>query len=137
MIKTESPEQDNPIPTTYRHISVAERNGVLLLRFVDLTRELETPGSFQETCREFRLLSTRHQDSVVVLDLEAQNVSSPELFICYLVRLDSEIKQVQGTLKLCNLSPLFAEELKLIRLNRMFSIYESLDDALLKRPDPR
>lgn len=122
---------DHPIPASYRHISVTEIDGVILLRFVDLRTELEKLGSYQETYQEFGMLASHHQKCLVVLDLEGQDVSAPELFICYLVRLDREVKQVQGTLKLCNLSPLFAEAMRMIRLNQMFSIYDSLDDALL------
>ena len=132
----EGPEQDSPIPTTYRHISVEERDGMLLLRFVDLRLELETLGSFQETYQEFGMLASHNPKCLVVLDLEGQDVSASELFICYLVRLDREVKQVRGTLKLCNLSPAFDEALRMIRLNRMFSIYKSLDDALLDLPEP-
>ena len=131
---TEGPEQDHPIPAAYRHISVEERYGMLLLRFVDLGNKLEKPDSFPETCQEFGMLASCHEKCLVVLDLEGQEVTASELFICYLVRLDREVKKVQGTLKLCNLSPLFAKELRMIRLNRMFSIYESLDDTLSNSP---
>jgi anti-anti-sigma regulatory factor len=131
---TEDPKENHPVQTTYRHISVKEIDGAPLLQFVDLRNELQTPGFFQETCQEFGMLASHHQNCSVTVDLEGQEVSASELFICYLVRLDREIKQVQGTLKLCNISPLFAEAMRVIRLDRMFSIYESLDDALISDP---
>ncbi len=137
MENTDVPEQNAPSPPTYRHISVEERDGVLVLRFVDLGRELESMGSAQETYGEFGMLASRHQNCSVILDLEGQEVSASELFICYLVRLHREVTQVHGTLKLCNLSPQFAEELRMIRLDRMFSISESVDAAMLNRPEPR
>ena len=37
---------------------------------------------------------------------------------------------MQGTLKLCNLSPPVVDALKMTRLSKFFSTYESLDDAL-------
>ena len=125
---------DHPIPASYRHISVTEIDDVILLRFADLRTELEKLGSYQETYQEFSMLASHHQECLVVLDPEGQDVSAPELFICYLVWFDREVKQVKGTLKLRNLSPLFAEAMRMIRLNRMFSVYESLDEALLSRP---
>lgn len=137
MENVEGLKQDPPIPTTFRHISVEERDGVFLLRFVDLKRELERVDSLQEIAQEFRTMASHHQNCLVILDLEGQEVSASELFICYLVRLEREVTQVQGTLKLCNLSPSFDEALRMIRLNRMFSIYESLDDALSHRPERR
>ncbi len=131
MDNTEGPAHDPPIPDRYRHISVEERDGVLLLRFVDLRKMLERAGSLQEAGQEFRMMASNQQTCLVILDLEGQEVSASELFICYLVRLEREVKQVQGTFKLCNLSPRFDEELRMIRLNRFFSIYESLDEALI------
>jgi hypothetical protein len=128
---TELPEEHHPLMSTYRHITVKEIDGVVVVRFIDLKRELRKMGSFPETCQEFGMLASRHEKCLVVLDLEGQEITASELFICYLVRLDREIKQVQGMLKLCNLAPQFAEELRMIRLDRMFSIYESLEDALV------
>jgi hypothetical protein len=72
----------------------------------------------------------------VVLDLEDQDVSATELLFIILVRLDREVKQVQGTLKLCNLSLSVVDALKVTRLIKMFSAYESLDDALLGDASP-
>ena len=133
---TEGPAHDPPVPDRYRHISVEERDGVLLVKFVDLRKMLEGTGSLQEAGQEFRMMASNRQKCLVVLDLEGQEVSVSELFICYLVRLEREVKQVQGTLKLCNLSPAFDEALRMIRLDRMFPIYQSLDDALLDRSEP-
>ena len=121
MGNTQSPEHDPRTLTTYCHISVEESDGVIVLRFVDLKRDLKSGNSFQEIFQEFRRLASDHQNCSVILDLEGQEVSAPELFYCYLVRLHREIKQVRGTLKLCNLSPQFAEEMRVARLNRMFS----------------
>jgi len=130
MENTDGSVQDHPIPSNYRHISVEDRDGVLVVRFIDLRRELGNTVSCQETYQEFRMLASHHHKCLVVLDLEGQEVSATEVFFCYLVRLDREVKQVQGTLKLCNLSPLVAEDMRTIRLNWMFRTYNSLDDAL-------
>jgi anti-anti-sigma regulatory factor len=57
--------------------------------------------------------------------------SATELYFCYLVRLQREIKQVRGTLKICDLSPHLADKMRMIRLDRTFSTHKSVDDARL------
>jgi hypothetical protein len=79
---------------------------------------------------EFHELATHHSKRSVALDLECRNVSDTDLLFWVLVRLFREVIQVDGTLKLCNLSPPVLDAMSAIRLTGIFAICESLDDAL-------
>jgi anti-anti-sigma regulatory factor len=101
-----------------------------VVRVIDLERDLQITGAVPEFGQDFQRLAFHNQKCSVVLDLQGQVVSDTERFFCVLVRLFTEVNQAQGTLKLCNPSPPLIDAIRLIRLDRMFSIYESLDDAL-------
>ena len=130
MEKIDETKEDLPRPPSYCHISVEERDGALVVRFIDLKRDLGGFDAFQAIVHEFRGLATHHHCHPVVLDLGGQDVGKTAIFYSVLVRLFRIVKQAEGTLKLCNLSPPVVEEMKAIRLTMMFSIYASLEDAL-------
>ncbi len=124
-------KQYPPISPEHRHIRVDEIQGVVVIRFINLKRDLEHVDSLQVIGDEFRRLAGQNKGRSVVLDLEGHDISATEVFFALLVRLFREVKQVQGTLKLCNLYQPVVDEMKRIRLNRTFTICESLDDALV------
>jgi hypothetical protein len=129
-------DMDHSISPSYRHISIDDRGRVVVVRFIDLDRILQIKGpSWPESYRDFHQLAHHHRNCFFVLDFQDQTITADiylktEICITYLTRLWKEIKEAQGSLKLCNLPmPLF-EAIRSIHLDRMFSIYESLDDAL-------
>jgi anti-anti-sigma regulatory factor len=135
-MRIEGTDRERPGPPDYRHIRVEEIDGVLVVRFIDLERLVEVGGPSRELYRELHELAFANHGRHVALDLQCQyigNSISSELMLCHLVRLYREVKQSQGTLKLCNLHPSFIDHIRAIRLDRMFTICESLDDALAGR----
>jgi hypothetical protein len=129
-------DTDHSISTGYRHISAEDRGRIVVVRFIDLDSILQVKGpSGQETYRDFHQLANHHWTCSFVLDFQDQPITTDpylktEICITYLARLLREIKEAQGTLRLCNLPLPLMEALRAIRLDRMFSICESLDDAL-------
>jgi hypothetical protein len=90
-------------------------------------------GPSRELYRELHELADANPRSHVALDLQCQDITpsiKTEILICHLVRLHREVKQAHGTLNLCNLHPSFIDVIRAIRLDRMFTICDSLDDAL-------
>jgi anti-sigma B factor antagonist len=47
-----------------------------------------------------------------------------------LITLDKLVKENSGTLKLCNINPQIYEVFKITRLNKLFAIYDSTENAL-------
>jgi hypothetical protein len=129
-------DMDHSISPGYRHISIDDRGWIVVVRFIDLDGILQIKGpSWQESCRDFHQLAYHHRKCFFVLDCQDQTITEDlylktEICISYLVRLLREIKDAQGSLKLCNLPMPLSEAIRSIRLDRMFSIYDSLDDAL-------
>ena len=94
MENTEGTDQYQAIPPNYRHISVEQRNGGLVVRFIDLKRDLESfDASFTEIAQEFRGLAGHNRTCSVILDLEGQDVSDTEYLFVILVRLSREVTQ--------------------------------------------
>jgi len=114
----------------YRHLSVKELGNVLLARLIDLERALWITDVFSEMAVEFHELATRHPKCPLVVDLECRDVSDTERLFCVLVRFHREVKQVDGTFKLCNVSVQVLDAMSAIRLTRMFPICDPPNDAM-------
>ncbi len=131
--KTHSEAGDkSPGRSDYRHLAVEELGNVLVVRFIDLERALWITDVFGEMAAEFHELATRHPKCLVVLDLECRDVSDTERLFCVLVRFHREVKQVDGTFELCNVSVQVLDAMSAIQLTRMFPICEPPNNAMAR-----
>jgi hypothetical protein len=122
-------DHDHPMSTDARHLSVEDRDGVLVVRFIEPKRDLESLDSLREIAQELYGL-VRRQPCMLVLNLEAQDINPSDRFFAVLGRLYMKVTKTGGSLKLCNLSPLMVEELRITNLIHIFPPYKSLGDAL-------
>jgi hypothetical protein len=138
MDHNERKDQDGPILADYRHIVVHEINGVVVVRFSDLKSD-ESPDSLHEISQELEGLVDQNKPCSLILDIEGKDLDAHRaVFYGRLIRLWKKVKQARGTLKICNISALVVDVLKIDRLTQMFPPYRSLDDALAgKAPDFR
>lgn len=68
-------------------------------------------------------------DGKLLLDFQGVTFMSSAM-IGKIVLLNKKCKQNKTTIKLCNIAPSIKEVFEITRLNKVFSIYESLDDAI-------
>jgi anti-anti-sigma factor len=68
-------------------------------------------------------------DGKMLLDFRGVSFMSSAM-IGKIVLLNKKCKQNKTTIKLCNISPSIMEVFEITRLNKIFSIYDSEEDAL-------
>ena len=68
-------------------------------------------------------------DGKMLLDFQGVTFMSSAM-IGKIVLLNKKCKQNKITIKLCNIAPSIMEVFEITRLNKVFSIYDSIDDAL-------
>jgi anti-sigma B factor antagonist len=68
-------------------------------------------------------------DGKLLLDFQGVTFMSSAM-IGKIVLLNKKCKANKTTIKLCNIAPSIKEVFEITRLNKVFSIYESLDDAV-------
>jgi anti-anti-sigma regulatory factor len=124
--------QDGPTCPDYRHILVDEIGGVLVVRFIDLERDLDSFDTLQEIGQELESLVDQNHSCSLIVDFEGKDFIPLRyaFFLGKLVRLFKEVKRVQGTLKICDLPPSLVEIFKTSQLIQILPPYKSLDDAL-------
>jgi hypothetical protein len=123
----------DPIPFSYRHVSFREKDGMLVVRFIDLKGNFESVHSLRELGQELEGLVDRFQACSLILDFECECFVFWDVFFAKLVRLHFKVKTGQGTVSLCNLPPEIVEILMKTRLIEVFPTYNCLDNALAGR----
>jgi anti-anti-sigma factor len=68
-------------------------------------------------------------DGKMLLDFQGVTFMSSAM-IGKIVLLNKKCKQNKTIIKLCNIAPSIMEVFEITRLNKVFSIYESIDDSL-------
>ena len=128
---TEGTDRGRPTPPDCRHFHFHEIGGVLVVRFIDLKRDLESFDTLQEIGQQLEALVDQNQPCSLILDFEGKDfIPLQDAFFGKLVRLFKVVKQAQGTLKLCDLPPSLVEIFRISRLIQIFPTYKSLDEAL-------
>ena len=78
---------------------------------------------------ELSKLIAEQQVTKLLLDFSAvEHCSSAALGM--LITINNQIHQQKGVLKLCNIRPNIYEVFKITRLDQLFDIYDTLEDAL-------
>jgi anti-sigma B factor antagonist len=112
----------------YKHLVVQEVNGVALVDFVqsELIYASEEMAEINKELRE--LVSVCGYKKIILSFRNVQYLSS--MMLVHLLRMEQQVKQADGWLRICNLGPFLMDTLKISHLERVFSIYEDVDTAI-------
>lgn len=109
------------------HVTVSESNGVKVVRFTE--RKILEELSISEIGEELNDLVGDAPDAKLLLSFEnVEHLSSAALGM--LITLNKKMERSGGTLKLSDIAPQIYEVFKITRLNKLFSIYDSAEQAL-------
>jgi len=113
---------------TWKHLRVRDVDGVAVVDFVDAGLMFES-SLVRELGEELERLAAEHPTHRLILDFrEVQYISSTMLG--QLVRLQKQIAQLQGQLRLTGLGPVLRDTFRIGRFEPLFEIHESVDEAL-------
>ena len=111
----------------YRRIEVNEVRDVSVVRFID--RKILDEAAIGELGEElFALAEADDHNSILLNFSDVEFLSSAALG--KLITLDKKVKAAGGKLKLCNIRPQIYEVFAITKLNNLFDIKETEDDAL-------
>jgi anti-sigma B factor antagonist len=111
----------------HRRIRLSEASGVTVVEFLD--HKILDAGIIQELADEMYALVDK--DGVKSLLLDFKNVEFlSSAALNKLIMLDKKVKEHQGRLKLCNLEPGIREVFVITRLNQLFQIKGTVQEAL-------
>jgi len=113
--------------TVHRRIQTSEVRGVTVVSFVD--HKILDAANIQELGDELFDLVERDGIKSMVLNFgNVEFLSSAALN--KLIILDKKVKSNTGQLRLCQLKPEIQEVFVITRLNQLFEIKDTVDDAL-------
>ena len=111
----------------YRRIELSEVRDVSVVRFVD--RKILDEASIGELGEEmFALVESENRGSILLNFSDVEFLSSAAMG--KLITLDKKVKAAGGKLKLCNIRPQIYEVIAITKLNNLFDIHETEDEAL-------
>lgn len=109
------------------HITVRESNGVKLVEFSD--RKILEELSITEIGDQLsKLVAGGDGVKLLVSFNNVEHLSSAALGM--LIKLNKQVTDAKGFLKLSDICPQIYEVFKITRLNKMFEIHETADGAL-------
>lgn len=109
------------------HLIIKRTNGVSVVEFAD--RKILEELSIQEIGEELHRLVEAEPGIKLLLNFKnVDHLSSAALGM--LITLNKRIKESNGSLKLSNINRQILEVFKITRLNRVFDIHETAEDAM-------
>lgn len=109
------------------HIKVTETDGVHVVEFCD--RKILDELSITETEDQLRTVVEAKPSIRLLLNFgNVEHLSSAALGM--LITLDKLVKEKKGRLKLSNINRQIYEVFKITRLNKLFEIHDTADEAL-------
>lgn len=112
----------------YKHVSVKDVNGVAVVDFVN-SKLMFATEVVEEIGEELNGVLTDLHYTKVLLDFSnVQYVSS--MMLAKLAKLEQQVEQVKGQLKLCGLGPVLKDTFRIGHFERVFSIYDDAESAL-------
>ena len=109
------------------HLMVSDSNGVKVVRFT--ARKILEELSISEIGEELSGLVGGMSGAKMLLSFEnVEHLSSAALGM--LIKLNKEVAEQGGTLKLSEIAPQIFEVFKITRLNKLFDIYDTDERAL-------
>ncbi len=113
--------------SVHRRIQTSDISGVTVVSFMD--SKILDAASIQELGDE--LFNLVDKDGVKALLLDFGNVEFlSSAALNKLIILDKKVKMKGGQLRLCNLKPEIQEVFVITRLNQLFEIKDTVDDAI-------
>ncbi len=110
---------------TEPHFTVIESDGVNVVEFSD--RKILDELSISEIGDQLKAVATPR--AKLLLDFQnVEHLSSAALGM--LITLDKLVKENEGELRLCHIHPQIFEVFKITRLNKLFSIHGTLQEAI-------
>ena len=108
-------------------IRVLEQDGVLRIEFID--RNILDEANIQQIGEEItRLVDETPQPKVLISFQNVDHLSSAALGT--LITINNKIRSKDGQLRLANIDPRIYEVFVITKLNRLFQIHDSEDQAL-------
>lgn len=112
---------------TQSRLTVSESNGVTEVNFSD--RKILEEFSIMEIGNELSQLVDGHDGIKILLNFnEVEHLSSAALGM--LITLNKKVSEAKGLLRLSNISPQIYEVFKITRLNELFEIHDTADQAM-------
>jgi len=114
-------------PSSHLRIRRDEANGVSVVEFAD--RKILEELSIQEIGEELDRLVESEPNVKLLLDFKnVDHLSSAALGM--LINLNKKVRERNGGLKLSNINRQIYEVFKITRLNRVFDIHDTAEEAL-------
>ncbi len=110
-----------------RRIVVTDEGGVSIVRFVD--RKIVDSGSIEQLGDELVALVTVEKRNMILLNFDGVEFLSSAA-LNKLISLNSKVKAAAGSLKLCSLRSEIKEVFSITKLDRVFDIRKTEQDAL-------
>ena len=115
------------MPSPEPHITVSKMNEIDVVEFVD--RKILDELSITELGDQLQKVVESAPAIRLLLNFQnVEHLSSAALGM--LITLEKRVKENEGTLKLCNINPQIYEVFKITRLNRLFAILDTTEEAL-------
>ena len=108
-------------------ILVTDQGMISVVRFVD--KKIVDSANIEQLGDELNDLVLQGKREDILLNFEGVEFMSSAA-LNKLISLNTKVKAVQGKLKLCNLKPDIREVFSITKLDRVFDIRESEDDAI-------
>ncbi|MFO0011841.1 MAG: STAS domain-containing protein [Planctomycetota bacterium] len=113
--------------STYRRINVVEDAGVSIVNFID--KKIVDSATIEQLGEELNSLVTVEKKNMILLNFEGVEFMSSAA-LNKLISLNSKVKASGGRLKLCGLRNEIKEVFTITRLDRVFDLRKTKDDAL-------
>jgi len=112
---------------SHAHLTVKDSNGVKVVEFSD--RKILEELSIAEIGDELtRLVDENSRVKLLVSFRNVEHLSSAALGM--LIKLNKQVSEAKGQLRLSDISPQIYEVFKITRLNKLFDIHETAARAL-------
>ena len=112
---------------THRRITVSDNNGISVVRFVD--KKIVDSGSIEQLGEELNSLVTVDKRNKVLLNFDSVEFMSSAA-LNKLISLNTKVKAAAGRLKLCCLRAVIKEVFTITRLDRVFDLRKSEEEAI-------
>jgi anti-sigma B factor antagonist len=114
--------------STHRRITVNDDgSGVSVVRFVD--KKIVDSGSIEQLGEELNSLVTVEKRNMILLNFDTVEFMSSAA-LNKLISLNSKVKAAAGRLKLCGLRAEIKEVFTITRLDRVFDLRKTEEDAI-------